>query len=179
MKSAQFALPLRLLHWLMAPALLAMLLIGVGLTTTVSSWHTTLLTLHKPLGLGLLALSIVRLALRLIYGAPARRPDAMPVMIHLAASASHVLMYACMLAMPVIGWSMLSAGGFPLPQLFGLALPAMGVPSLAHYVFLRSLHTYVGELFYLAACGHILAAATHALVLRDGVFDAIALRWKD
>jgi cytochrome b561 len=44
----QFALLSRLLHWLMAALLLAMLFIGVSMVAALGSYHT-LVTIHRPL----------------------------------------------------------------------------------------------------------------------------------
>lgn len=171
MTPPRFSLATRLLHWTMAPLLLAMLLVGTGMVATVSHWRLSLLALHKPLGLALLVLAVLRLLLRLAGGTPPL-PSTMPAPLRLAAHASHWLLYGCMLAMPLIGWGMLSAGGFPLP----LHLPPLLAPDVARYAALRSLHTVLGELFYLLVIGHVLAGLTHALLLRDGVFHAISLR---
>ena len=47
---------LRVLHWLMAVLIIAMLFIGVGMVSTVSEMRSWLIDLHKPLGLLLLCL---------------------------------------------------------------------------------------------------------------------------
>jgi len=177
MTAPRFSLALRLLHWTMAPLLLAMLLIGTGMVTTVSHWHVTLLNLHKPLGLALLLLAVLRLLLRWRSPVPAL-PSSLPPALRLAAHGSHWLLYGCMLAMPLIGWAMLSAGGFPLPLLAGTPLPPLLAPNVTHYALLRSLHTVLGELFFVLVLGHIIAGLGHALLLRDGVSDTISLRRK-
>jgi len=67
MKNAtgMFTLPARILHWLMAALILAMLFIGIGMVATVSGRHEWLLHIHKPLGIAILILAVVRLAIRL------------------------------------------------------------------------------------------------------------------
>jgi cytochrome b561 len=60
----------RVLHWLMAACILAMLFIGVGMVSTVTPIYLTLVSIHKPLGIAILVLVLIRLALRLRYGAP-------------------------------------------------------------------------------------------------------------
>ena len=55
----------------MAAMLLAMLFIGVGMVSTVKPKYLTLVSIHKPLGIAILVLALVRLAVRLRYGAPA------------------------------------------------------------------------------------------------------------
>jgi cytochrome b561 len=174
MTPTRFSLASRLLHWTMAPLLTAMLLVGTGMVATVSHWRLTLLALHKPLGLALLVLAVLRLLLRLLQQLRGRTPplpSSLPAPLRLAAHASHWVLYGCMLAMPLIGWAMLSAGGFPLP----LHLIPLGAPDVARYAMLRSMHTLIGELFYLTIIAHVLAGLLHALLLRDGVFQAISL----
>ena len=46
----------RVLHWLMAACLLAMLFIGVGMVSTVRPTYLTLVSIHKPLGIAILVL---------------------------------------------------------------------------------------------------------------------------
>ena len=61
----------RTLHWLMAICILAMLFIGVGMVSTVAQKYLTLVAIHKPLGIAILVLALIRLAVRIRYG---RRP---------------------------------------------------------------------------------------------------------
>ena len=58
----------RVLHWLMAICILAMLFIAVGMVSTIKPIYLTLVSIHKPLGIAILVLALVRLALRLRYG---------------------------------------------------------------------------------------------------------------
>ena len=45
---AHFSLSARFFHWLMAPLVIAMLFIGVGMVATVSRLHLTLIAIHRP-----------------------------------------------------------------------------------------------------------------------------------
>lgn len=171
----QFPLALRLLHWLMAPLLIAMLLIGVGMVASVSGWRPVLVGVHKPLGLALGLLALARLWLRIRGGHPAL-PSSMPAWQRQVARLSHALLYGAMLAMPLLGWSMLSAAGYPLPALAGVHLPAIAPRSVALYALLREAHGIVGQLFFATVVMHIAAGLLHAWLLKDGVFAAISLR---
>src|ERR1700755_1866370 len=111
----------RLLHWLMAFCILAMLFIGVGMVSTVTPKYLTLVSIHKPLGVSILVLALIRLAVRLRDGAPPLPADPPPLM-KLGAVLSHWALYALMIAMPLIGWGMLSAAGYPVVLLGGLRL---------------------------------------------------------
>jgi len=64
-----------LLHWLMAVCILSMLFIGVGMVSTVKPKYLTLVSIHKPLGIAILVLALIRLVVRLRYGAPSLPAD--------------------------------------------------------------------------------------------------------
>ncbi|HEV7813638.1 MAG TPA: cytochrome b/b6 domain-containing protein [Janthinobacterium sp.] len=174
MKPSKFSLPSRLFHWIMAPLLLAMLLIGVGMVATVSGWRPVLVGIHQTLGLALLALAILRLLMRLAGGSPAL-PASMPAWQHLIAKLSHWVLYGAMLAMPFLGWGMLSAAGYPLPGIAGMHLPPIAPQNVTLYAWLRATHGFVGEIFFATIVLHIGAGLLHALLLKDGVFDAMSL----
>ena len=48
----------RVLHWLMAIMVLTMLFIGVSMVSTLEPRFLTLITIHKPLGIAILALAV-------------------------------------------------------------------------------------------------------------------------
>jgi cytochrome b561 len=163
----------RLLHWLMAACILAMLFIGVGMVSTVTPGYLTLVSIHKPLGIAILLLALVRIALRVRRGAP-RLPLDLPAPMRLAAGASHLVLYVLMVAMPLIGWGMLSAGGYPVALPGGLQLPAILPQDRTLHAVLRTAHTYLALAFFALILAHLGAALFHALVRRDGVFEAMA-----
>src|ERR1700746_4155821 len=66
---ARFALPSRILHWLMAPMVIAQLLIGVTMIASLS-YYPLLLAIHRPLGILILVFAVVRLANRLTHRLP-------------------------------------------------------------------------------------------------------------
>jgi cytochrome b561 len=158
----------RLLHWLMALLILAMLFIGVDMVSDLSPRHPLLVELHKATGLALLALVILRIAVRLGLPHPPL-PHDLPTVQRLAAGASHLLLYALMLAMPLLGWAMLSAGGYPRP----LQLPAIAPHDLQLYALLRQAHGWAGYLLFACVLAHLGAALLHALVRRDGVLRSM------
>lgn len=158
----------RLLHWLMAALILAMLFIGVAMVVDLSPRHPLLVELHKATGLALLALVVVRIVLRLALPHPPLPRD-LPNVQRLAAGASHLALYALMLAMPLLGWAMLSAGGYPRP----LQLPAIVPHDLRLYAVLREAHGWAGYLLFATIMLHLGAALMHALVRRDGVLRSM------
>ena len=99
----RFTLLQRTLHWSMAACILAMLFIGVGMVSTIRQRYLTLAQIHKPLGIAILLLVLVRIAMRLRFGAPPLPAD-LPEPMKLAAHLSHYAFYGLMLAMPLLGW---------------------------------------------------------------------------
>ena len=83
----QFTLLSRLLHWLMAAMILAMLFIGIGMVRSLAD-YARLVAIHKPLGMLLLVLVAIRLLNRLFHPAPPLPAD-MPGWQRLVAHASH------------------------------------------------------------------------------------------
>ena len=163
----------RLLHWTMAPLIIAMLFIGVGMVATVSRAHTTLVAIHRPLGIALLLLVVVRAVVRITRGSPPL-PSDMPTPQRFAAKASHLLLYALMAAMPLIGWAMLSAAGYPVTLYGPLHLPPIAPHNVELFALLRALHTWLAFALLATVLLHLAAALFHGLIRRDGVFSSMA-----
>jgi cytochrome b561 len=160
------------LHWLMAVCILAMLFIGVGMVSTVTPTYLQLLSIHKPLGIAILVLAAVRLLVRWWSGTPALPAD-LPEPMRLAAYLTHYALYALMIAMPLIGWGMLSAGDIPV-VVSGIHLPPLLPPHPELHAALRAWHGYLAFVFFALIMMHLAAALFHALIRRDGVFRSMA-----
>ncbi|MFA5963239.1 MAG: cytochrome b/b6 domain-containing protein [Sphingomonas sp.] len=172
--SPDFHPAFRALHWLMVALVFTMLFIGVGMVSTTGPAYLTLLGLHRPVGIAILALVLVRLPLRLATGAPPL-PDDLPDAQKRIAWVSHVLLYLALFAMPLIGWGMLSAGGYPVRVTKGFSLPPILPHDLGLYAFLREAHTVVALLFYALILAHLAAALMHGLIRRDGVLRSMTV----
>ncbi|WP_029605658.1 cytochrome b [Kozakia baliensis] len=173
-----FSLPSRVLHWLMAVMILTMLFIGVFMASTVGSNYDRLVTLHRPLGIAILVLAFVRLANRL-RSPPTALPEELPPIMKFGAEASHVLLYALMIAMPLIGWGMLSAGGYPIP-LWGqsMLLPPILPHDPALWAALRSTHMVLAFLLFGLVLLHVGAALFHGMIRQDGVLRSMTWQAK-
>jgi cytochrome b561 len=165
----------RTLHWVMAVCILAMLFIGVGMVSTIAPEYLTLVNIHKPLGILILILALVRLVVRLRYGAPPLPLD-LPEPMKLAAYLSHYALYALMIAMPLIGWAMLSAAEYPVVIWPGVWLSPILPLDPGLHSLLWNAHFYLAFLFFALILMHLAAGLFHALIRRDGVFDAMGPR---
>ena len=170
---ARFPAISRFLHWLMAIMVLSMLLIGIGMVATESSRYHVLVSIHKPLGIAILVLVIIRLVNRRL-NPPPPLPASLPRWQRMAAEGSHHLLYALMLSMPLIGWGMLSAEPYPVMLTDALRLPPILPQNATLYACLRQLHTILAYLFFFTFLAHFGAALFHGLVRRDGVFESMA-----
>ncbi|CAD6534161.1 Cytochrome b561 [Paraburkholderia hiiakae] len=166
----------RLLHWLMAIGILVMLFIGVGMVSTIRPAHLWLVSIHKPLGILILVLALVRLAVRFVKGAPPL-PVTMPPLMKFAARLSHLAFYLLMIGLPLLGWSMLSAADYPV-VVAGVRLPSIAPHSNVLHSSLWNAHRFLALLFFALIVVHLAAALFHALIRRDGVFEAMA-PWRD
>jgi cytochrome b561 len=171
----RFTIFSRILHWTMAVMVLAMLFIGIGMAASLSDYHW-LVSIHKPLGILILILVAVRLVNRLLNPAPPL-PEGMPAWQRFAAYASHVVLYALLFALPLVGWAMLSAARYPIVLYGPLELPPILPHDAALYAMLRAAHTVLAFLLFTAFIAHFGAALMHALIYRDGVFPSMA-PWK-
>jgi len=169
---AQFPLALRLVHWLMVILVIAMLFIGIGMVSTVSEMRTWLIDLHKPLGILILCLAALRVCLRLTGRTPPLPAD-LPIWQKAAAHASHLVLYALMFALPLVGWTMLSAGGYPIALFGTFHLPPLGPVDPMLFSVLRRAHTLLAFLLFATILAHLGAALFHAWIRRDGVFRSM------
>jgi cytochrome b561 len=133
----------------------------------------TLVSIHKPLGIAILVLALLRVAVRLRYGAPPL-PSDLPVPMKLAAELSHYALYALMIAMPLIGWAMQSSAAYPIVLFGGARLPAILPQSDSLHALLWDAHFYLAFVFFALILMHVAAALFHAFIRRDGVFNAMA-----
>lgn len=172
MTNERFPLLSRVLHWLMAAMIIAMLFIGIGMMASLGDYHW-LISIHKPLGTAILILVTMRLVNRLI-NPPPPLPRGMPALMRFAATGSHLALYALMFAVPLVGWAMLSAAGYPIVLYGSLALPPILPQDDTLYAALRETHTVLALLLFATFLLHLAAALMHALVFRDGVFESMA-----
>jgi cytochrome b561 len=170
---ARFPFVSRVLHWLMALMVLAMLFIGTGMAASVSERYRFLIAIHRPLGLAVLILVAIRLINRLI-NPPPPLPDSLPPLQRVAAKASHVLLYALMFIIPLLGWGMLSAAPYPVVIYGSLRLPPILPQNPDLYSWLRELHGDFAYLLFAVFVVHLGAALMHGLIRRDGVFESMA-----
>jgi cytochrome b561 len=175
-KREVWPLSLRLVHW--ASAALVVMALGLG-TYMVQLVHDPaerfeLTQTHKSIGITVLALTVVRLCLRILTNAP--KPEPAAPLVRLAAKMAHIFLYALLLVMPLSGWLMTTTTPVRVPTyVFGLvALPYPLSPDLTTYRIAHAIH--VGSAIFLASLValHVAAAIIHAFLWQD---RALARMW--
>ncbi len=158
------------LHWI--TALLMFIVVPLAWVMVAlpddAPWGDTLFTLHKSVGLTILAIVAFRLAWRATHPAPPE-PSSLAQWERAAARLSHWLLYLILVGMPVSGYVMSAANGhvgtlfglFPLPDL----PKSKPVSHAAHWVHVATGQWAVYALIVL----HLTATVWHVVVRRDAV----------
>jgi len=164
----------RLLHWIMAILVLAMIAAGFLMVQDGlgRSLQNALFIFHKNTGVLVLALVLLRLAYRAMQPPPPL-PASVPPWQARAAGASHLALYTLLVVMPVAGYIRVKAGGFPIEVLDALGVPSLVPRSEALADLAKAVHYYAGIVIAAIVIVHISAALYHGLIRRDGVFSRI------
>ncbi|MEO7493302.1 MAG: cytochrome b [Massilia sp.] len=153
------------LHWLML-LLLAAVFASMelrGVFPKGSAAREAMKTWHYMLGLSVLVLALLRLVLR---GATPAISPAPPQLQEMAATAMKVALYGFMLAMPLLGWLLLSADGKDIP-FFGWQLAPLIAENHALAETLEEVHETGATIGYVLIGLHAAAALYHHYLLHD------------
>ncbi|MEO1200746.1 MAG: cytochrome b, partial [Pseudomonadota bacterium] len=115
----------KILHWITAAIVIATFPIGLTMGDLTSGpFQNQMYNLHRSLGVVVIGLTALRLASRLVFGAPL--PVAgMPRWQDAASRATHIALYVLLFAVPLSGWLATNAFGAPI-SVFGLfTLPVL------------------------------------------------------
>jgi len=181
MATAKYPLIWRLLHWVIAIMVLAMLPIGFWMADRGEAglWGAltgTLYASHKTVGFLVLWLMVVRLVFRLTITPPSYPPQ-MPAFIRRLAHSTHHLMYVLLFAIALLGWAGVTA--FPALSIAGgWSLPGMPfIPesrTLSKLLF--TIHGWLAIVLSILVVVHIAGALKHKFIDKDGVFDRMSLK---
>jgi cytochrome b561 len=132
-----------------------------------------LVSIHRPLGIAILILVVVRFVNRLL-NPPPPFPATMARAERLAAMATEYVMYGLMFVLPLVGWGMLSAARYPIVLYGSLHLPFILPHDAMLYAVLRKAHTILAYLFFLTFLAHFGAILFHMLIVGDGILKRMA-----
>jgi cytochrome b561 len=159
----------RVLHWLTAVLVFAMLMIGFVMVNSLED-YARLVMVHKSLGVVILVVVLVRIVNRLTHRAPAL-PAAVGSIERKLVVATELSLYALLVAQPLVGWAMVSASGRPVVVFGSVRLPAIAPFGAELFAFLRQAHSLIAFALVVAVAAHVSAVLLHTLVLRDGMLS--------
>lgn len=156
------------LHWIIGVAVIAN--IGLAMLSEGAERATRMaaMNIHKPLGIAILALTIVLILWRMGHRPPPP-PAGTPAWQRPVSRIVHWLFYALLILLPVSGWLWFSAAGRPI-DFFGLFnLPALTGPNEVLADSLHDRHKVMGLAMLVLVVLHVLAALKHQFIDRTGL----------
>lgn len=156
-------------HWGMAALIIGMLALGLYMTgLPFSPDKLQLYGIHKAVGATILFLVALRLVWRLLNTVPPL-PATLPAWQKWGAHLSHFGLYGLMFAMPLTGWLLSSAAGFPV-SVFGLfTLPNLVAPDPQLRELFEGAHEILANLLILLIVAHFGAALKHHVIDKDNI----------
>lgn len=158
------------LHWLMAILLATLVVLGLYMVSLPDAGFDTrkiaLILYHKELGILALTLALLRLAWRVAHALPALVAT-LPEWQKVVARFVHLCLYGLMFALPVSGWLMSSAAGFPVTFLGLWDLPDVVAQDEYLFRLFVQVHKWLGYALIALTLVHAGAALRHHFVVKD------------
>lgn len=171
-------------HWLMATLIVCMLLLGVIMTTgDILDGHgkSVALRIHESVGMIVLGLGLLRLTWRFL-NPPPPLPSSIPRWERVAAHVGHAVLYVLLIAMPLVGWTIISTmphnalffGLFPIPNL--PVLPDLPNKKDIRAIF-ENIHWTLAWVIVAFVTLHAGAALKHHFIERDDILLRMTPRY--
>lgn len=156
-------------HWAVAALVLGLLGVGLWMTDLPKDpFRLRVYGLHKSFGMLVLMLVLARLAWRFTNPVP-RLPEGLPRLAVWGARAGHFALYACMFAMPLSGWLMSSAAGYPVAFFSAFTWPDLIAANPEWRPVFRAAHEWIAYALMGLIAAHVGAALWHHFARRDNV----------
>lgn len=155
------------LHWIIVALILFMAYLGLTMGDLPNGPDKIkTYALHKSIGLTILGLVGLRVLWRLYAGTPHPVPNT-PRWQERIAALTHLAIYALLFAIPISGWVLNSAAGFPLQWFGAVNLPHIVDKSHDLHELAEEAHEIMFWLLALLVVAHAGAAFYHHLFQRD------------
>lgn len=165
---SRYAAPAVALHWLTALLIaVAFLLIGALGLFDLEDYESTLVFVHKSVGLCVLLLTLPRMLNKIAGKAGGSSVELTP-MLRKVAAASHGMIYLLMVAAPLAGWLKVSAAGKSI-SLFGIPVPALLAKNRDLADTFGEAHEILAYMLLGLIVLHVGAALSHKLFHKDAV----------
>jgi len=164
------------LHWLIVVLLIVQVSLAIRANYLPLSKKISPLAWHKSVGITILVLAVMRLLWRWANPTPLL-PGTLKPYERVLASITHAALYVLLFAMPLSGWMMSSARGFPVAWFgffpkswFGsVQLPDLVPKNKPLYDLMLTTHQTLQWALYTIVFLHVAAALKHHFLLKDDV----------
>ncbi|MFZ2586841.1 MAG: cytochrome b [Alphaproteobacteria bacterium] len=166
----------KLFHWTIGLLMIGLLFVGLTWEDFFPEpFRFTLLGWHKSLGAIVLGLSVLRALWWLTQTKPAlvkTLPARMAPFINLG----HNILYAFMMIMPLSGWMMSNAAGYPVSVFGWFTLPTLLEKNDELRHTFGEVHELAGWTLIAIIAFHVAAALYHHVVLKDETLKRMMFR---
>jgi cytochrome b561 len=156
------------LHWLIVALIITQVVLALSANQLHGMAKLAMLARHKSVGITILMLAVVRLVWRLVNPIPPL-PSSLKPYERVLATFTHAALYVLIFAMPITGWIMTSARGFPASWFNLFQLPDLVAKNRALYEAMQETHEALALTLGAVATLHLLAALKHHFILKDTV----------
>jgi cytochrome b561 len=159
----------RFLHWAIVILITAQFVIGWTMPDIHRDTQPVgLIAWHLGVGAVLVAAVAIRIVWRLTHR-PA--PASLSPLLSTVSRATHFLLYAALVAVPLLGWGNASSRGWTV-RLFGV-VPYPGLSPVGSSIghTMGDVHGVLAWVLFALICAHVAAALFHRFVLKDGVLQ--------
>jgi cytochrome b561 len=159
----------RFLHWLVVVLIVAQFVIGWTMPDVHKDTKPVdLIAWHLGVGATLLAVMLVRVIWRFTHRPAANR---LPAALNLVSSATHFLLYAALVVVPLLGWINASSRGWTVRVAGIVPLPGLSPQGSSFGHAMGDVHSILAWVLFALICLHVAAALFHRFVLRDGTLQ--------
>lgn len=157
------------LHWLIVALIIAqVILASIAEDLPLGMKKLAMYARHKSVGITILGLVVLRLLWRWLNPTPLL-PTTLKPYERVLAGLTHVGLYVILFAMPLTGWMMTSARGFPVSWFGFFQLPDFVPKNDALFEGMKTTHHALAAALYAVVFLHVAAALKHHFFLKDDV----------
>ena len=159
----------RTLHWLTVLLIAMQFVIGWTMPDIHKGTQPVgLIAWHLGVGSTLIAVMVIRVVWRLTHWPT---PDELPPLLSVVSRITHFLLYAALVAVPLLGWINASSRGWTVRLLGVVRYPALSELGSAFGREMGDVHGILAWVLFALIGLHVMAALFHRLILKDHVLQ--------
>lgn len=162
----------RLIHWLVVVLIVAQFAIGWTMPDVHKGTQPTgLIAWHLGVGALLIDVMVIRIVWRLTHRPP---PETLPPLLGVVSKVTHLLLYAALIVVPLLGWANASSRGWAVRLLGLVDYPRLITVGSSFGRAMGDIHGVLAWMLFALIVMHVVAALFHHFVLRDQVLQRMS-----